>query len=177
MLPFALCLYLTLSSEADLYQQVERSGGGALADRQRSHPFKYAQVLLAVQRLGSAVAHLWRSGSVDAAVHVLAVGLYYGIVSPGCALDEGMRAHSPVSSPVAAEDVLRLWTRSRLLPMHASNAADYILYLGLFGRHGVPRLPVCDEGKKLRMHGIRCQLELLSEVLETIGRDQVGVEW
>ena len=58
----------------DVFQRVERAGGESYFDRSRSSPFKFVSVLICLQRLGTAVAYLWRVGRTDEAVHLAAIG-------------------------------------------------------------------------------------------------------
>eukprot|EP01041_Mallomonas_annulata_P004894 gene4894-9761_t len=159
-------------SVEDVYRRIEQAGGEDYFDRNRNTPFKYVCVLLSLQRFGPAVAYLWRSGRAVEAVHITAVGLYYGLLAPQLPL-EVTQVTSTAPSPA---DLLKMWIRQNLQRSHVTEAADYALLLGCAYRAPAAVFPGIERShvEKFKLISLQVQCEVLEELFTSIDRNQIN---
>lgn len=178
-IPIRSVIHFTYSSSCDVvmfrvedvYRRVEQAGGEAHFDRSRSSPFKYVSVLICLQRLGAAVAYLWRGGRVDEAIHLTVLGLYYGLLAPQESLDSSPTSFA-APSPV---DMIRLWIRHNINLLPAPIAANYVLCLGCAARGDAECFRDMDKAaaERCRIVSLQSQSDLLEELLTSVDRHQV----
>jgi hypothetical protein len=119
----------------DVYRWFKDAGGAQRFDPGNRNPFKYAHILLTVQRYADAVAYLVRTGQEDAAAHLSTVLLFYGLLSPIAVLpssenDFVEHQHSTLS-PLSGTTVAR-FMRSYVSRFQISDpevAVDYLIAL------------------------------------------------
>lgn len=167
-------------TEANLHEMIESFGGQAYFDPNYAQPFTYVNVLLCCQRYGEAVMHLWVAGKAFAAVQLLTVCVYYGLLIPHAKLLKqdtaaaNMYRTSNSSSKMLQDftpiSMVQLWVQSYIAnyPVHV---VEYLVVLqrnSWFEHLG----DVCNATQKEK-HRIESQRELeamwvayLQQVLE-----------
>lgn len=69
-------------SERHLLDEIIEFGGASYFDPEGLHPFSYALILLICHRAGDAVAHLWLNRKYLAAVGIMVISMYHGLILP-----------------------------------------------------------------------------------------------
>jgi hypothetical protein len=176
----------------DRFAQVVANYGSEMFDEDGSKPFNYAVALLACQNFGEAVSYLYKQQQSIAAVHILAVCLYYGLLLPHEAL-EGPDMRDSIT-PLGLMSIVVSKT-SRVLSgnLDVGRLAQYILSLNSNWVE-FARAPVVDDRVLARtsdqaIHVLHCgltdfmessfssaeEMKILVGELDRVGRREGGV--
>lgn len=115
---------------SDRFDSVSQLAEELLEQYDDSHvetkPYVFAQALFAAQRFGDAVKYLWDNKQSFAAVHIMCVCLYYGLLLPHKEL-------SPSRSTTTPFDILEHWINDHVRSvLDAGVCAEYMLSLHCF---------------------------------------------
>ena len=107
------------------------AGGTDYFDPGMASPFTYALILFCCQQFEEAIAHLWSAGRAFPAIHLLVIGLHFGLILPHLPLSpsHGSLSNSEISGDSTPSSLLSLWISSKNIPLDACQRADYLLSL------------------------------------------------
>lgn len=108
------------------------AGGADYFDPGMATPFIYSLILFCCQRFDEGIAHLWHAGRAFPAIHLLEIGLHFGLILPHLSLSpsNGSSLSSDnISGDSTPASLLSLWITSKNIPLDACQRADYLLSL------------------------------------------------